>query len=151
MLKQQPSGIRSVLIPQIIATISLRISRSMWQCSRCWGQPLRLRSVRDNQQVFERVTWLRSTAHLTTSSTDNGHYIIRSMDESGTALCFRRTTITLLLQRSGSGNKDMKNYRPISKLPFISKLIKNRSSEAYYRRAIRANVGKKCQRSQCQR
>ena len=38
-------------------------------------------------------------------------------------LCLKRATITLLLKRSGLDKDEMKNYRPISNLPFIFKLI----------------------------
>ena len=49
--------------------------------------------------------------------------INRSMDESVMPLCLKRATITPLLKRSGFNKEDMKNYCPISNLPFISKLI----------------------------
>jgi len=47
----------------------------------------------------------------------------RSMDESMMPLCFKLATITPLLNRYGSDEEEMKNYRPISNLPFVSKLI----------------------------
>jgi len=47
----------------------------------------------------------------------------RSMDESVMSLCLKRVAITSLLKRSGLNKEDMKNYLPISNLPFISKLI----------------------------
>ena len=39
------------------------------------------------------------------------------------ALCLKRATISPLLKRSGLDKEEMKDYRPISNLPFISKLI----------------------------
>ena len=47
----------------------------------------------------------------------------RSMDESVMPLCLKRATITPLLKRYGLDKEEMKNYRPISNLPFIPKLI----------------------------
>jgi hypothetical protein len=47
------------------------------------------------------------------------------MDESVMPLCLKRAIITLLLKIPGLYKEDMKNYRPISNLPFISKLIEN--------------------------
>jgi len=38
-------------------------------------------------------------------------------------LCLKRATISPLLKRSGLDKEEIKNYRPISNLPFISKLI----------------------------
>ena len=45
------------------------------------------------------------------------------MDESLMLLCLKRATISPLLKRSGLDKEEIKNYRPISNLPFISKLI----------------------------
>jgi len=47
----------------------------------------------------------------------------RSMDESVMPLCLKRATITPLIKRPRLDKEEMKNYRPISKLPFISKFI----------------------------
>ena len=47
------------------------------------------------------------------------------MDESVMPLCLKRATITPLLKIPGFDKEDMNNYRPISYLPFISKLIEN--------------------------
>jgi len=47
----------------------------------------------------------------------------RSMDESVMPLYLKRATTIPLLKRSGLDKGDMKNYRPISILPFTSKLI----------------------------
>jgi len=47
----------------------------------------------------------------------------RSMDESVMSLYLKRATIISLLNRPGLDKEEMKNYRPISNLPFISKLI----------------------------
>jgi len=47
----------------------------------------------------------------------------RSVDESVMALFLKLDTITPLLKRPGLDKKEMKNYRPISNLPFISKHI----------------------------
>jgi len=46
-----------------------------------------------------------------------------SMDESVMPLCLKRAIIIPLLKRSGLDKEEMKNYRHISNLPFISKLI----------------------------
>ncbi|KAK2141253.1 hypothetical protein LSH36_1134g02071 [Paralvinella palmiformis] len=48
-----------------------------------------------------------------------------STNESVMPLCWKRATITPLLNRSGLDKEDIKNHRPIYKLPFISKLIEN--------------------------
>jgi len=64
--------------------------------------------------------------------------IKRSMDESVMLLCLKRATISPLLKRSGLDNEDMKNYRPLSNLPFISKLIEKVVSSQAYRRTLRA-------------
>ncbi|KAK2145403.1 hypothetical protein LSH36_685g02020 [Paralvinella palmiformis] len=48
-----------------------------------------------------------------------------SMDESVMPWCLKRATITPLLKRSGLDKEEMKDYRPISNLPFISSLIEN--------------------------
>jgi len=45
------------------------------------------------------------------------------MDESVMPLCLKRATITPLLKRTGLNKEEMKNYRPISNLSFISTLI----------------------------
>jgi len=49
--------------------------------------------------------------------------VIRPIDESVMPLCLKRATVTTLLKRSGLDKERMKNYCPISTLPFISKLI----------------------------
>jgi len=46
-----------------------------------------------------------------------------SMDELMTMLCLKRATIASLMKRSGLAKEEMKNYRPIFNLPFISKPI----------------------------
>jgi len=43
----------------------------------------------------------------------------RSMDESVMLLCLKRATITPLFNRPGLDKEEMKNYRPISNIPFI--------------------------------
>jgi len=48
-----------------------------------------------------------------------------SMDQSVVSLCLKRTSIIPLLKRPGLDQEEMKNYRPISNLPFIFKLIEN--------------------------
>ena len=40
-------------------------------------------------------------------------------------LCLKRATIIRLLKRHGLDKEELKNYRPTSNLPFISKLIAN--------------------------
>ena len=40
-------------------------------------------------------------------------------------LCLKRATIIPLLKRPGLDQEEMTNYRPISNLHFISKLIEN--------------------------
>jgi len=47
----------------------------------------------------------------------------RSVDESVVPLCLKRATITPLLKRYWLDKEDMKNYRLIFNVPFISKLI----------------------------
>jgi len=47
----------------------------------------------------------------------------KSMDESEMPLCLKRATISPLLKRPGLDKEEMKNYHPISNLPFISKPI----------------------------
>jgi len=46
-----------------------------------------------------------------------------SMDVSVMPLCLKRFTVTSLLKISKLGKEDMKNYRRIPSLPFISELI----------------------------
>jgi len=48
-------------------------------------------------------------------------FVNMSVNESMMLLCLKRATITPLLKRSGLGKEEMKNYRPISNLPFTSK------------------------------
>jgi len=47
----------------------------------------------------------------------------RSVDESVMSLCLKRATISPLVKRPGLDKEEMKNHRPISNFPFISKLI----------------------------
>ena len=47
----------------------------------------------------------------------------RSMDESVMLLCLKLATITELLKRTRFNKEDVKDYSPISNLPFNSKLI----------------------------
>jgi len=78
-----------------------------------------------NHQVSEHVMWLGSTAHLVFEEFLPliTAIINKSGDESVMSLCLKRATTTLLLKRSGLDQEDMKNYRPISNLHFIIKLI----------------------------
>ena len=47
------------------------------------------------------------------------------MTESEILLCLKRARTIPLLRISGLDQEDMKNHRPISNLPFVSKLIEN--------------------------